>query len=505
MPTIVVDMKHKINNKLMQNVTSLAKKINNEKNPDRKAYLLLKMYLLLSSIQSTYLINKSDNAYFDDLFKSCVNLLTRYFKCNPMTLPSHILSTVGREVIPFFNAIDRNEAQRLLYFTREEANNFKVAIHEGKVFYQNPENEFEQNDEEREFVFSFSGDIYVKDGRIADQFIEHDNQFMKHSSFLSGDEVLCAGMIKIVDNKITEVSNSSGHYRPSHKDIAIFLNHLQLLGVDLSTVQLKLLLSTEDTLETKADLFLKNYPQLQLLKNTSFDSHQKIRRKDTTLNKIFDLIYKPSEKLKPLFEDVDNKRSEYVEKGKTNPDENSELVDYFYKLWSDNFSLSPESLESLALIHKIKSVDFIDHKLFKQKLRDNGFEALHPLANDPRRNIEGETYTVSSDVDSEILNAFILNLKVHIIQQPWETTFRIGLFGKAPKPSHVQAILDQIELFETQRLDPIKTYEEVLKIAQSAINKPDWRRKESTQQFYEKLVCNELLEDFRSSEYQASI
>ncbi|MEW5980288.1 MAG: hypothetical protein AB1898_31230 [Acidobacteriota bacterium] len=66
--------------------------------------------------------------------------------------------------------------------------------------------------------------------RILDLFAMDDMEFLyvgppkqagtfHHSSFLSGKPVLCAGEIALDQGKITKVSNSSGHYRPSTRDL----------------------------------------------------------------------------------------------------------------------------------------------------------------------------------------------------------------------------------------------------------------------------------------------
>ena len=55
-----------------------------------------------------------------------------------------------------------------------------------------------------------------------------------HSSFLSGKPVLCAGEIAVDQGKITKVSNSSGHYRPSTSDLLNCVTALgRKYGVDL--------------------------------------------------------------------------------------------------------------------------------------------------------------------------------------------------------------------------------------------------------------------------------
>ncbi|HXF43039.1 MAG TPA: hypothetical protein VNK26_04800, partial [Pyrinomonadaceae bacterium] len=41
-----------------------------------------------------------------------------------------------------------------------------------------------------------------------------------HSSFLSGHPVICAGTIWVINGRIHRITNNSGHYKPSKKDLA---------------------------------------------------------------------------------------------------------------------------------------------------------------------------------------------------------------------------------------------------------------------------------------------
>jgi hypothetical protein len=47
-----------------------------------------------------------------------------------------------------------------------------------------------------------------------------------HSSFFSGGLVRCTGMVKIVNGKITEISNNSGHYKPPVENLAMLVAYL---------------------------------------------------------------------------------------------------------------------------------------------------------------------------------------------------------------------------------------------------------------------------------------
>ena len=61
-----------------------------------------------------------------------------------------------------------------------------------------------------------------------------DKAQFNHSSFTSGKEVLCAGMVKVDKGVLTLISNNSGHYRPNASHLKNAIQQLEADGVDLS-------------------------------------------------------------------------------------------------------------------------------------------------------------------------------------------------------------------------------------------------------------------------------
>lgn len=60
----------------------------------------------------------------------------------------------------------------------------------------------------------------------------------QHSSFLSGGQVTCAGLIQCRDGQIQSLSPLSGHYRGSIEHYKNFISHLDEIGTDLSKVRI---------------------------------------------------------------------------------------------------------------------------------------------------------------------------------------------------------------------------------------------------------------------------
>ncbi len=63
---------------------------------------------------------------------------------------------------------------------------------------------------------------------------------VQHSSFKSGDDIISAGYIEILDGKITTIKNSSGHYQPrlSHLIYAInSFNELEIFYINAKVIE----------------------------------------------------------------------------------------------------------------------------------------------------------------------------------------------------------------------------------------------------------------------------
>ncbi|MFZ4622621.1 MAG: hypothetical protein ACOYNF_00130 [Rhodoferax sp.] len=58
---------------------------------------------------------------------------------------------------------------------------------------------------------------------------------VNHSSVSAGREIICGGVMKVLQGKIVEIDNSSGHYKPDPTRLLVALESLQSEGCDLST------------------------------------------------------------------------------------------------------------------------------------------------------------------------------------------------------------------------------------------------------------------------------
>ena len=82
------------------------------------------------------------------------------------------------------------------------------------------------------YVMSGNGNIHVSKHSVGDR---------HHSSLLAGGNVAGAGEMKVILGTLTWISNKSGHYVPSAKQLMQTLHSLGKKGVDLANVGLNLL------------------------------------------------------------------------------------------------------------------------------------------------------------------------------------------------------------------------------------------------------------------------
>lgn len=82
--------------------------------------------------------------------------------------------------------------------------------------------------------------VLAPDGRVYYTF-DHVQGAFHHSSLLAGAPVAAAGDMTILDGRLLEISNSSGHYRPPPRSLDQILDRLREMGVELEGVKVTVL------------------------------------------------------------------------------------------------------------------------------------------------------------------------------------------------------------------------------------------------------------------------
>ncbi len=122
------------------------------------------------------------------------------------------------------------------YFTAVERAPYELIVKDGFLWDRQGRKAESEYDAE---VAEFSNSLLVidKNHRIFSLPFEERGKF-HHSTLSGGQEVLFAGTISMSGGRIREISDGSGHYKPSVEQTLIAIRELKRMGLDLSSMKL---------------------------------------------------------------------------------------------------------------------------------------------------------------------------------------------------------------------------------------------------------------------------
>jgi len=163
--------------------------------------------------------------------------------------------------------VDTNVSGRLLYLSDEQAVHYRATIRSGNIFvesagvglelldttqmlkstgntahlgsehnnYNEGTGRFGPSVGVAGFAMTLNRDLFIHGGH---SIRSRDNAAFSfyHSSYVSGEDVLCTGCMTTVNGKLVYINNWSGHYRPPPAQLQIVIESLQVRGVDISDV-----------------------------------------------------------------------------------------------------------------------------------------------------------------------------------------------------------------------------------------------------------------------------
>lgn len=130
----------------------------------------------------------------------------------------------GEDQVP--TGICQTRSYPVTYLTEDERKQYEIKVKDGLLVDIN-DNVFQTSPgDETIFVMSPSGSLYMKNSPLTDVCRFH------HSSFLAGTPVSAAGTIEVNAGVIEEITNESGHYRPTGQLVDQALSELAARGVD---------------------------------------------------------------------------------------------------------------------------------------------------------------------------------------------------------------------------------------------------------------------------------
>lgn len=121
----------------------------------------------------------------------------------------------------------------VLFMPKNERRNYMLIIDGGYIY-----NGFNQRfDTSRSqggypYVIDGYGSIYSTDHTAVERDLPLEQRF-NHSTFNAGKDVVCAGMIKVVNGRLRYLDNNSGHYKPLRQNLHRAVKLLAECGVDM--------------------------------------------------------------------------------------------------------------------------------------------------------------------------------------------------------------------------------------------------------------------------------
>lgn len=162
------------------------------------------------------------------------------------SLQERMLAETGRSVAEHEAVSDRENAATIVWYeTRGELLKLKLSFRNGQVcqwrYNENKKSELIVYDtDEAGDNIEFNGSLYVMDtdGHLYVSG-KQSEQSLKHSSFLKGEMTLAAGHLRVEKGVLKWVSASSGHYKPTVKQMINFLERMRSYAVNLKGVLVK--------------------------------------------------------------------------------------------------------------------------------------------------------------------------------------------------------------------------------------------------------------------------
>ena len=124
------------------------------------------------------------------------------------------------------NEMVHKNFQSVSYLDATEREAYKLTIRDGKL-YQN-DVPFDTSQVLSKNIQGEVAFVITADGEFLAA--PHKGGEFHHSSFMSGERVVAAGMMKVVDGKIITMDNNSGHYKPQEHNMVQGLNTVPNIG-----------------------------------------------------------------------------------------------------------------------------------------------------------------------------------------------------------------------------------------------------------------------------------
>lgn len=194
-----------------------------------------------------------------ELYKSVVKTLTERTSITANNLPQWLMMTFGRGMGHL--AVETDIGGHAIHLCAEDLRWYRLHFMSGLAYqhkWWDNSSELVRADSQNSlmaqnadakaraegcsgYVLGMGRDFYlaphfVSESRRGDRMVKES---FYHSSYLGGQQVLCAGTIKIKSGEVQLITNESGHYRPTDSHLLQAVHALSLMGVRMDRLNVR--------------------------------------------------------------------------------------------------------------------------------------------------------------------------------------------------------------------------------------------------------------------------
>lgn len=228
-----------------------------------RLYFLTDAWLKYAKANQNPLTKQREGAV-NNLFLAVVDRLCFRFKCTVNLLPQRLEECWGRVLTKHGHDVDTQQTATggipkiVDYLDRAQAEKYRLVFMRGRAYQKTW---WKAPPDDTAFVLAESSRVGWEDGRgkTAPQMMDpgyagfalsmgreifmahHRGSFWEHnffhSSYLSGDTVLCTGTMRIERGVVLGIKNDSGHYQPTLEHLLNVVETLQMNGFPPRTIK----------------------------------------------------------------------------------------------------------------------------------------------------------------------------------------------------------------------------------------------------------------------------
>lgn len=254
--------------KALLGIDAIVTAIGQTKESGKRDYLIIELYFATNYWLRNFKNKRTSmHAGREDavraLCRYTIEQMAKGFKCGIQAVPTKLERFYGRKMTVHGHKQDTDnpghyisranvEQYKLIFdgglaYTFDWENKrigdqFVLAIADTQHIYNQDKDQGTLKEEFSRFAMSMSRDIYLAPHSSYDMVPKLKKHGIiapaVHSSYLSGEAVLCSGSICITQGVVTDIRSDSGHYQPQYQHLMNVIRHMAVVGQNLDKIEI---------------------------------------------------------------------------------------------------------------------------------------------------------------------------------------------------------------------------------------------------------------------------